>query len=396
MTSTGCMSCPAESELAPYRNIAIAIFVVSSSILWLFLSWKPLLSSEVQKELDEKEKEISNLKEKIQKWTSNIKSWQKKLKHYIKKVKGLLGKDIQSQLKSLTKDRITQYLKLYISFFQVVASFLTFHVQWPSLLLSAMSWIKGTLFLDVVQLPGLSCLWAGVNFQQRLFTYTLGPIAVVATFLVPVAFAWAAGFRRTKAQNWGAVSDAAWRNVMFWIFLVYPVVSLTTLQAFDCQPAGLSRLAADFSQPCPSNDSILRIWSFVFILVYPIGIPLFCYVSMVGMGVHLVARDKIEFNILSAIVAKYSQMTTSIESQRISRLFTKADQENEGIKLEMNELWSTLTDGQGNWRVEAMNDMKLHGIDSHHAIKLLQKCARDRKVLSADQFGRMMSMEKQV
>ena len=53
----------------------------------------------------------------------------------------------------ITRDRVAQYLKLYISFLQVLASFLTFHVTWPGLLLSAMSWIKGTLFLDVVQLP---------------------------------------------------------------------------------------------------------------------------------------------------------------------------------------------------------------------------------------------------
>jgi hypothetical protein len=396
MTSTGCTSCPVESELAPYRNAAIGIFVAGCFVIWFVISWKPLLSSEVQKELDKKGKRISKLTERIQNLTAKIKSWQQKIKKYSKKINGLLSKDVRSQLKSLTKDRITQYLKLYISFFQVVSSFLTFHVKWPSLLLSAMSWIKGTLFLDIVQLPGLSCLWAGVNFQQRLFTYTLGPLAVVGAFLVPIAFAWAAGYRKTRAYNWEAVSDAAWRNVMFWIFLVYPIVSLTTLQAFDCQPADLGQLAADFSQPCPTNDSLLRIWSFAFILVYPIGIPLFCFVSMVSMGVHLAARDKVEFNILSAIVAKYTQSTTSIESQRIASLFTATGQENDETKLEMNELWSTVTDGQGNWREEAMGNIKVKGMDSHHAITLLQNCARDRKVLTAEQFCVIMSMEQQV
>jgi hypothetical protein len=398
MTSTGCMSCPEERELAPYRNAAIAIFAVFCFLAWFVLSWKPMFPTKVQNEIDQKGAKISKLKEKIQDWSKRIKSWQKILNKYRKKFKGLLGKDAQDQLKSLTRDRITQYLKLYISFSQVVSSFLTFHVQWPSLLLSTMAWIKGTLFLDIVQLPGLSCLWAGVNFEQKLFTYTLGPLVVVAAFLVPVVFAWAAGYSRKKelAPVWDALSDAAWRNVMFWIFLVFPVVSLTTLQAFDCEPAGLCRLAADFSQPCPTNDSLLRIWSFVFILVYPVGIPLFCFVSMVSMGVHLAARDKFEFNVLSAMVAKYTQCTTSIESQRIASLFTTAGEENDETNLKMHELWSMLTDGQGTWRVAEMSSKTFKGIDWQYAAELLQECANARKVLSADQFNSVMLMEKQV
>ena len=54
------------------------------------------------------------------------------------------------------------------------------------------------------------------------------------------------------------------------------------------------------------------------------------------------------------------------------------------------------TDDQANWRVEEMNSIKINGIDQQHAAKLLLKCAKDRKVISACQFCSMMSMEKQV
>jgi hypothetical protein len=396
MTSTGCMSCPTNDQLVPLKQAAIAIFVVVCALIWFVVSWKPMLSTESQKYVDEKQKQASTLKARIQKWTQKVRSCQGKSQKLWKRLKQYLGEDIQTQLESLTRDRIAQYLKLYISFLQVLASFVTFNVTWPSLLLNAMSWIKGTLFLDVVQLPGLSCLWAGVNFQNRLITYTLGPLFVIFAFLIPVVCAWAAGFRR-KAGIWEAVADASWKNIMFWVFLVYPIVSLTTLQAFNCEPAGLERLTADFNEFCPTNDSLLRIWSFVFIIVYPIGIPLMCFVSMVMMGVHLVARDKIEFNVLSAIVAKYIQRTTSVESQRIASLFTDATQDDDDLfNQEMKRLWSKVTDGKGNWGIKNIDKVKLKGFESESVRHLLRQFAKDCQKMSMDKFRSVMSMEKQI
>jgi hypothetical protein len=214
------------------------------------------------------------------------------------------------------------YVKLYITFFQVLSSFITFNVTWPSLLLNIMVWLKGTLFLDIVALPGLACLWRGVSFQSRLMTYTLGPLAVIALFLVPVLvhtlvvkFLFPSYERRTEK-----VVTAVWKNVMFWLFLIYPVVSLSTLEAFNCQPVGLGKLAADFNEPCPGQTHFLTIWSYIFIAVYPVGIPLFCYLSMLKMGVHLVARD-IKFSmLLKALVVKYASLNLSSTPKEINQL----------------------------------------------------------------------------
>ena len=402
MTSTGCLSCPGDDEITPLRNVAIALFVIACAVIWFFFSWKPLLSSAAQKAMDQTEQQASSFKEKAQKCTDKIKMVHEKAEKFREKLEKLAGQDIVHQLKKLTVDRITQYLKLYISFFQILASFMTFHVTWPSLLLKTMTWLKGTLFLDVVQLPGLSCLWKGVNFQQRLLTYTLGPLCAVTAFLVPVVFAWASGYQtsREKVHNikWQAVSNAAWKNVMFWVFLVYPIVSLTVLQAFDCSPAGLGRLTADFNELCPSNDSLLRVWSFAFILVYPVGIPLFCFLSMVRMGVHLVARDKIEHKVLSAMVAKYSQLTTSIESQRIARLFNSAGSGDARFNRSMDELWSRVTDGTGNghWNKAGIEQTEINGLDPQVTRALLDKLSRDSKGMKADEFRQLMARERQV
>ena len=200
---------------------------------------------------------------------------------------------VKSALRFLSNhsQSILPYLKLFITFFQVLSSFISFQVDWPPFLLNIMGWLKGTLFLDVVTLPGLSCLWQGVSFQSRLISYTLGPLAVIALLLVPVLVNkmivnfWSTSYEQRTER----VVSAAWKNIMFGMFLIYPIVSLATMEAFKCHPTGpgLEKLTADFNEPCPGPTHFLSIWSYVFIAVYPVGIPLFCYFSMLSMGVHL-------------------------------------------------------------------------------------------------------------
>jgi hypothetical protein len=210
---------------------------------------------------------------------------------------------------------ILPYLKLYISYFQVLSSFITFNVVWPSFLVNIMGWVKGTLFLDIVALPGLSCLWRGVSFQTRLISYTLGPLVAVVLLLAPV-FVNIVLVKFVSESYEGhreKVISAAWKNVMFGLFLIYPIVSLSTMEAFNCQPIGLGKLAADFNEPCPEPTHFLRIWSYVFIAVYPVGIPLFCYFSMLTMGVHLVAQD-IKFSLLlKSLILKYASLSPNSE-----------------------------------------------------------------------------------
>ena len=96
------------------------------------------------------------------------------------------------------------------------------------------------------------------------------------------------------------------------------IVSLSTMQAFNCQPLGLNLLAADFNEPCPVQTHFMRIWSYIFIAVYPVGIPLFCYLSMMKMGVHLVAQD-IKFTLLlKSLVLMYANLSLISSSEGIN------------------------------------------------------------------------------
>ena len=266
-----------------------------------------------------------------------------KFKHY---------KNVIDTLAAIIK-QLPAYLKLYITYFQITATFLTFAVKWPPLLQNMMLWLKSTLFLDILSLPGLNCLWQGVNFKFKLLLYTLVPLGGVVIFLMPVGYYGLLEFflpqsKQVKQQKMAAI-NSAWRNIMYLSFLAYPVVSLTTLQAFDCQPLGLNRLAADYNEPCPENSSFLRVWSIIFIWIYPLGVPAFCYIAMLGMGVHLIAQDILNKELLHGLAVKYIQCTEK-SSKKILDLFTldKLLQESDNDSKLIEEVYNFFVDTHGN------------------------------------------------
>ena len=398
----GCDPCPPEEQLSPLRKAVIAIFVLICLIVWYIASWRPLFFSSSNdlegtvKKVKATKKKAEGFKKKIENGIETIKALPEKLANLIDRISQGLPDGMQEQLEGLTKDRIVQYLKLYISYFQVVSSFLTFSVKWPDLLRSSMLWVKGTLFLDVLQLPGLACLWTGIAFKQRILTYTLGPLVVSLCLVMPCIFGWLAGYRTNRPAQWEAASDAAWKNIMFWLFLVYPVVSLSTLQAFDCQPQGLGLLAVDRTLKCPSSGDFLIGWSIAFIFVYPIGIPLFCWISMLGMGVHLLAQDKIDANILRNVVAKYMEVTTSIESHRIAGLF-KAEGADMPADPEVVLFWTSLKDPKQYFRQGDLTNATFQGIDVNTILKLVRDSFKDSgKEISLEDFINLLNHEKRV
>ena len=314
LTGSGCSSCPDQSTLGPLRNAAISIFVIVCAILWYIFSWRPLSSdggeaNDSGEDTSSSKCDVVNLKKHVASITDGVKSF----------YEFFFGK--KSDEPDFWKDilsSIAPYFKLYVTFFQILSSFLTFGVTWPSLLLNMMKWLKATIFLDILTLPGLSCLWNGVSFKSRLLTYTLTPLAVIFCLILPVIYSYLCFWLKQKHVQ-ESVVNAAWKNLMFWLFLIYPMVSLATLQAFDCRPLGLGKLAADFTVDCPDANSFLRVWSYIFIAVYPIGIPVFCYISMLQMGVHLVARDMKNELLLRALVSKFASFNERSRGKFVSQ-----------------------------------------------------------------------------
>ena len=125
------------------------------------------------------------------------------------------------------------------------------HVAWPTLLVNL--WSSFDLFsLNIIDLPGAECLFQ-FSFTKLLIASTLGPLAVFVSLLLPVACAFLIssyrGWSPACCNQWQATVDRCCSNVMMLSFVLYPTVSLASIQAFNCdEDAG--KLYADYREDC--------------------------------------------------------------------------------------------------------------------------------------------------
>jgi len=87
------------------------------------------------------------------------------------------------------------------------------------------------------------------------------------------------------------VQDKFFNNVLFGAFLIYPIASLHSLQAFNCH-SSLGVMMMDFRMSCPPLFSFMGLYSMACFLVYPLGIPLLFWYLLWIMKVPDIARDK--------------------------------------------------------------------------------------------------------
>ena len=181
---------------------------------------------------------------------------------------------------------------------------MSYNVNWPPLLLQMMQILKATVFLDLFRLPGVSCLWAGASFLSRLLLYTVVPIVAVVCLGLPVMVTLVCSVMSTPIGS-DEILSRFQKILNVFLFLIYSVVSVVTLEAFDCNPPGLGLLTADFREQCPADGSFLRVYSVIFIIVYPVGVPIFILASMIFMGVHDIAQDKRNAVVVSALIGYF-------------------------------------------------------------------------------------------
>jgi hypothetical protein len=113
-----------------------------------------------------------------------------------------------------------------------------------------MNWIRGTVKVDLIKLPGLACLWHGVSWKSNLYTYTLAPIFIFVILGIPVLAALWRGLHCTAITRWHDAVDRFYRNLIFALFLLYPMLALSTMSVLNCEP-NVGRLRDDFRVVCP-------------------------------------------------------------------------------------------------------------------------------------------------
>lgn len=125
----------------------------------------------------------------------------------------------------------------------------------------------------------LSCFWHLERHSVRLYTQTLLPLALVTLLL---------GIGRSSEHLIPVLREAVWdtfiSSVLFILFLIYPMVSLTVLETFWCESFPTANgievfreaLAADYTTSCDYSSERLAavIFAAIMVLVYPIGVIL--------------------------------------------------------------------------------------------------------------------------
>ena len=71
-----------------------------------------------------------------------------------------------------TRENLADHLSVNTGYFQVLGSFVTFKVRWPSFLrttISRVQVIASTLKIDFLELPGLACVWSSVSYADKAY-----------------------------------------------------------------------------------------------------------------------------------------------------------------------------------------------------------------------------------
>ncbi len=241
---------------------------------------------------------------------------------------------------------LIQYCKIFLTYFQILGAFWTFDVDWPDVLVNTMKWASYIFQFDIFHAPNVSCFWADAPFYLKLMAYTLLPfVACSILYFVPMGILHYYNYvqknsNNSKQKNYEQIKkkeeramDLFWQSTMVLIFFVYPVVSLTVLQAFDCRPGtdtagnnGLDRLSVNIREKCPAPGSFVRIWAGLFILVYPIGLPVLVFYVMHKLRVREIAEHAVCSETIISMIREFIQDCTTPEYSRISTFWISKQQ----------------------------------------------------------------------
>lgn len=185
---------------------------------------------------------------------------------------------------------------------------------------------------DLFDIPGPSCITADWGYLKLLMAYTLTPAFISFLLWIPTGILWCA--RKTKTQRFKNVADAFWFIFLFWLFLIYPLLSTKTIQGFHCRTiAGSNLLVVDLKEECPMEDftSATFLWALVTTIIYPFGIPLLFYVVLVRNKVPEIARRKEDRALFSQLISIYKSSKSATVSGKlathIGRVATKSGHE---------------------------------------------------------------------
>ena len=146
--------------------------------------------------------------------------------------------------------------------------------------------------LDIFNLPGAACTFKDFSYLKKLQIFTTVPLCIIAVLAVPSLLVRAFSNPRVKAillRNLAPEKEVAestisafYFSMLSFLFLIYPVVSSTFLQTFNCiDLEGYGNyLKVDMRVECPKDTQDAGFaWSTVFVFMFQLGYQCFSRLS---------------------------------------------------------------------------------------------------------------------
>jgi Ca2+-binding EF-hand superfamily protein len=370
MNANGCSAkpCPSGEELQTVRWLAGAIFFTLFFAAWVALSLKPVLP--------ELEWLMARLLQGIVSMLSHLVCFYDANGDVGGGVLGIL-KFFKWFLKSIggfntwwRQQQMPQFLKIIITYLQVLGGFTVLSIEWPDFVIQAMSTLKNFAQMNPITLQGLSCVVYGVDFYQQLFFYTMGLIGLIVLFLLPVPFAYLRGFRNHDTHNvrWRQTLDKFWSNLSFSLFIFYPAVCMASLRPFNCD-ANLGLLRDDYTLPCEPIHAYTSIYAAVFVVLYPIGIPVFLNLACRSMHITAIVREKMNVAKVEAMLALFLRRSCSAQTHRVARLVGNTDNDTEEFNRQSELEFKKLLQLQGDKSLEVLVVERLRSVQTSHGFE---------------------------
>ena len=322
MASNDCIKCPTDGKAYEVEKILVAIACsISAVVIYFFFSLRPLFKQDDEgpgnEEVEENAEQESNDDVPLDNVSGTnimevVGQWKVRVLEYFTDLDVLLF--------------LQGYLKVLISFFQVLSTFAqNFSVGWPPNLYQLFQ-ISTIIRFDMIALPGFNCLFVGFSYRIQLMMYTLFPLAGIFLLSITPCISMCISVTKSKLD---AVWNQFWYSLMFLLFVIYPTVSVTTLRSFNCQRIGRYGwlLMADYSEACPyqegqllrSEKNFVFWWSAAFGILYPVGIPLLFLLIMQHYRVPEIAEAKIRVAKVGAMITQYRLRAMPLEVEILTR-----------------------------------------------------------------------------
>jgi uncharacterized membrane protein (DUF485 family) len=201
MNSDGCSAepCPSEEELRELRVMVVVIVTVIFLIAYFTLAWRPVLP-EWDWILGRALQGISACLSQFVCFGDAQGDVGGGVLEVVRLFKWLLSK-AGAFLRWWREQGVSQYLKIFITYLQVLGSFTALTVEWPDLVLQAFASLKNFAQMNPLTIKGVSCLFIGTDFFVQLYAYILGLIGFTIALALPVCGAFLRGYRQVAEHK---------------------------------------------------------------------------------------------------------------------------------------------------------------------------------------------------